>query len=102
MGEARTESVSLVGGVKRPWLWPLVPLYGAVTGLRRWMAGWGGVPQPWLEKPAMSVGTCSAGGAGVTPLVLRLPRLLWKRGYAVGILTRGNGRESSGVERVDP
>jgi tetraacyldisaccharide 4'-kinase len=102
MGEAGAEPVSVVRGVKRPWLWPLVPLYGAVTGLRRWMAGWGIVQQHWLESPVISVGSCSAGGAGKTPLVLLLTRLLSKRGYAVRILTRGYGRGSSGVERVDP
>ena len=35
-------------------------------------------------------------------MVLLLTRLLIKRGYAVRILTRGYGRLSEGVERVDP
>jgi tetraacyldisaccharide 4'-kinase len=89
-------------GVRRPWLWPLVPIYWAVTGLRRWLAGWGLVKRRWLESPVISVGSCSAGGAGKTPMVLLLTRLLIKRGYAVRILSRGYGRLSEGVERVDP
>jgi tetraacyldisaccharide 4'-kinase len=89
-------------GVRRPWLRPLVPLYGAVTGVRRWLAGWGLVRRRWLAGPVISVGSCSAGGAGKTPVVLLLTQLLMRRGYAVRILTRGYGRLSKGVERVDP
>jgi tetraacyldisaccharide 4'-kinase len=89
-------------GVRRPWLWPLVPIYWAVTGLRRGLAGWGLVRRRWLDSPVISVGSCSAGGAGKTPMVLLLTRLLIKRGYAVRILSRGYGRLSEGVERVDP
>jgi tetraacyldisaccharide 4'-kinase len=89
-------------GARRPWLWPLVPIYWAVTGLLRWLAGWGLARRRWLESPVISVGSCSAGGAGKTPMVLLLTRLLTKRGYAVRILSRGYGRLSKGVERVDP
>jgi tetraacyldisaccharide 4'-kinase len=89
-------------GARRPWLWPLVPVYGAVTGVRRWLAGWGLMRRRWLAGPVISVGSCSAGGAGKTPVVLLLTQLLMRRGYAVRILTRGYGRLSKGVERVDP
>ena len=89
-------------GARRPWLWPLVPVYWSATGLRRWLAGWGLVRRRWLESPVISVGSCSAGGAGKTPMVLLLTRLLIRRGYAVRILSRGYKRLSKGVERVDP
>ncbi len=89
-------------GARRPWLWPLVPVYWAATGLRRWLTGWGLVQRGWLEGPVISVGSCSAGGAGKTPMVLLLTRLLIKRGYAVRILSRGYRRRSKGVERVNP
>ncbi len=89
-------------GARRPWLWPLVPVYAAVTGMRRWLAGWGLWRRRWLENPVISVGSCSAGGAGKTPLVLLLTRILIKRGYAVRILSRGYKRPSKAVERVDP
>ncbi|CAN5545964.1 tetraacyldisaccharide 4'-kinase [soil metagenome] len=87
---------------RRPWLLPLVPVYGAVTGARRWLAGWGLARRRWLKGPVISVGSCSAGGAGKTPVVLLLARLLTKRGYAVRVLTRGYGRRSDAVERVNP
>ncbi len=55
-----------------------------------------------LDDAVISVGSLSAGGAGKTPVVLLLARLLSRRGYAVRILTRGYGRGSKVVERVDP
>jgi tetraacyldisaccharide 4'-kinase len=87
--------------IARPWLRPLVPLYGAVTGLKRAMARWGLMRQRWLAGPVISVGSVSAGGAGKTPVVLLLAEVLKRRGYGVRILTRGYGRESDAVERVD-
>jgi tetraacyldisaccharide 4'-kinase len=88
--------------VKRPWLRPLVPVYSALTGGRRWLAGWGLVQRRWLAGPVISVGSCSAGGAGKTPMVLLLTQILIRRGYAVRILTRGYGRLSGLVEKVNP
>jgi tetraacyldisaccharide 4'-kinase len=64
------------------------------------MAWWGLMRRRWLASPVISVGSVSAGGAGKTPVVLLLARILTRRGYAVRILTRGYGRRSSGVERV--
>jgi tetraacyldisaccharide 4'-kinase len=55
-----------------------------------------------LDSPVISVGSCSVGGAGKTPMVLLLAQILKKRGYEVSILTRGYGRHSRGVERVNP
>ena len=88
--------------IARPWLRPLVPVYGMVTGLKRGLARWGLLKQRWLVSPVISVGSCSAGGAGKTPVVLLLAKILTRRGYAVRILTRGYGRLSEAVERVDP
>ena len=63
-----------------------------------------GMGRRWLASPVISVGSCSAGGAGKTPMVLLLTRLLTKRGYSVRILSRGYRRqaESSAVQRVNP
>jgi tetraacyldisaccharide 4'-kinase len=87
--------------IARPWLRALVPVYGAVTGLKRRLVRWGVLERRWLKDPVISVGSCSAGGAGKTPVVLLLAKILSRRGYAVRILTRGYGRESTAVERVD-
>ncbi|WP_263383251.1 tetraacyldisaccharide 4'-kinase [Granulicella arctica] len=84
--------------MKRPLLLPLVPVYGA--GL--WVARRFGGEAKRLRSPVVSVGSLSAGGAGKTPVVAALASLLKREGYAVDILSRGYGRGSQAVERVDP
>jgi tetraacyldisaccharide 4'-kinase len=80
----------------------LVPLYAAVVGAKNaaYERGW---TQPQrLKWPAVSVGNLSVGGAGKTPLVIRLAQLLAAEGIAADVLSRGYGRSGSNVERVDP
>jgi tetraacyldisaccharide 4'-kinase len=88
--------------LRRPLLLPLVPLYGAALAAKKQMfrAGW--LKQNRLTHPVISVGSVSAGGAGKTPVVLLLAGILRRRGYAVRILTRGYGRTSELIERVEP
>jgi tetraacyldisaccharide 4'-kinase len=88
--------------VKRPWLLPLVPVYAAGLAVKRWMVKRGWLMQRRLRYPVVSVGSVSAGGAGKTPMVLLLAELMERSGYAVRILTRGYGRQSQTVERVEP
>ena len=47
-----------------------------------------------LQWPVISVGNLSVGGAGKTPVVIALARLLTAQGIGVDILTRGYGRRS--------
>jgi tetraacyldisaccharide 4'-kinase len=88
--------------VRRPLLLPLAPLYGAVLALKRRLFRWGWLKQRHLQNPVISVGSVSAGGAGKTPMVLMLARLLRHRGYDVRILTRGYKRSSLKTARVEP
>jgi tetraacyldisaccharide 4'-kinase len=83
-------------------LLPLAPLYGAALALKRRMFQWGWLTQRRLQNPVISVGSVSAGGAGKTPMVLMLARILRQRGYDVKILTRGYKRSSSKTARVEP
>ncbi|NYF79307.1 tetraacyldisaccharide 4'-kinase [Granulicella arctica] len=85
--------------VRRPLLLPLVPLYAAGLRLKRRLFS-GEVRR--LAHPVISVGSLSAGGAGKTPVVQALVELLVRHGYAVDVLSRGYGRGSGEVERVDP
>lgn len=87
---------------RRPWLVPLTPLYSMVVVVKRHMYRWGWLKQRRLPFPVISIGSVSAGGAGKTPFVAMLARLLERRGYAVSILTRGYGRTSDVIERVEP
>lgn len=88
--------------VRRPWLLPLVPIYRAALAVKAQMFRWGWLRRKRLASPVISVGSVSAGGAGKTPVVLMLATMLRQRGYAVRILTRGYGRSSATVERVEP
>ena len=87
---------------RRPLLLPLVPLYGAALALKREMFRLGWLQQHRLPNPVISVGSVSAGGAGKTPMVLLLAKMLRHRGYAVRILTRGYKRGSAVTTRVEP
>jgi tetraacyldisaccharide 4'-kinase len=87
---------------RRPLLLPLAPLYGAALAMKRRLFQWGWLKQSRLESPVISVGSVSAGGAGKTPMVLMLARILRHRGYAVRILTRGYKRSSDATARVEP
>jgi tetraacyldisaccharide 4'-kinase len=53
-----------------------------------------------LQRPVVSVGSISAGGAGKTPVVIALARMLHARGWDVDVLSRGYGRVGHGVEWV--
>jgi tetraacyldisaccharide 4'-kinase len=88
--------------IRRPWLLPLAPLYGAALAMKRRLFQLGWLKQNRLTSPVISVGSVSAGGAGKTPMVLMLARILRHRGYAVRILTRGYKRSSEITSRVEP
>jgi tetraacyldisaccharide 4'-kinase len=79
----------------------LVPLYAAAAGAKKAAYDRGWAKPRRLAWPVVSVGNLSVGGAGKTPLVIRLAQLAAAGGVAVDVLSRGYGRNGSGVERVD-
>jgi tetraacyldisaccharide 4'-kinase len=85
----------------RPWAWPLVPIYATVIAVKSWMRRVGLLSSRRLRWPVVSVGAISSGGAGKTPVVIALAKLLKDRGWEVNVLTRGYGRAGTGTERVD-
>ena len=89
-------------GSRRPWAWPLVPLYAAALALKDGLRRIGVLRTQRLTWPVVSVGSLSAGGAGKTPVVIALAELLRAQGWNVDVLSRGYGRSGRGVERVDP
>ena len=82
---------------RRSWAWPLVPLYAAVLRAKDALRG----EAKTLAWPVVSVGSVSAGGAGKTPVVIALAKVLRERGWRVDVLSRGYGREGSGIARVE-
>jgi tetraacyldisaccharide 4'-kinase len=77
-------------------LWPLGVLYGTITTLRMRRKGFeAGVP-------VVCVGNYHLGGAGKTPTVLALAKLLHELGEKPVVLSRGYGGERRGPVMVDP
>lgn len=85
---------------RRRWGRPLVPVYAAALRVKEWLRSAGVLRTRRLEWPVISVGSVSAGGAGKTPVVIALARLLRDAGWNVDVLSRGYGRAGSGIERV--
>jgi tetraacyldisaccharide 4'-kinase len=72
-------------------------MYGSIVRYRN--ARFDRIPAQRLSRPVISVGNLSVGGAGKTPLVICLARLLAKE--HPDVLSRGYGRSGSQAERVD-
>ncbi len=74
---------------------PLCALYGALARLHKALT-W---PRR-LDVPVIVVGNLVVGGAGKTPTVIALVRLLRAYGWTPGVVSRGDGRRTAGVLQV--
>jgi tetraacyldisaccharide 4'-kinase len=72
----------------------LSAVYGAAAAWRREWYARHPEQQHRLERPVISVGNLRVGGAGKTPIVEHLARLLIAHGERPAILTRGYGRRT--------
>jgi tetraacyldisaccharide 4'-kinase len=81
---------------------PLTWLFGQMVKARNVRYDDGRTPVQRLRLPVISVGNLSVGGSGKTPFVQTLGRWLRAQGIAYDVLSRGYGRSSRGVLRVDP
>ena len=86
----------------RRFLLPLVPLYRLALALRELRLGSPLEPVRRLRFPVVSIGSLSAGGSGKTPLTIALAQALTQRGLRVDVLSRGYGRHSQAVVRINP
>jgi tetraacyldisaccharide 4'-kinase len=75
---------------------PLAALYGAIAAQRLQRKGLN------AGIPVLCVGNYHVGGAGKTPTVLALAKLLRELGEAPVVLSRGYGGKLRGPVRVDP
>lgn len=82
---------------------PLAWIFSLGVWLRNWGYDHGLFCVRALNRPVISVGNLSMGGAGKTPLCDALIKGLRDRGCRVGVLSRGYGRrDPKRVLRVDP
>lgn len=81
--------------VLRYLLFPIVPIYYAVTWLRNKLYDSGFKKSTAYAFPVLCVGNLSVGGTGKTPMIEYLIRLL-KPKYRVATLSRGYKRQTSG------
>lgn len=83
-------------------LLPLSWLFAGLVSLRRWTYRRGLRRITRLPVPVVVVGNLTAGGAGKTPLTLRLVEWLRAAGYSPGILSRGYGGRAREPMSVGP
>ncbi|MCS6980797.1 MAG: tetraacyldisaccharide 4'-kinase [Flavobacteriales bacterium] len=83
-------------------LGPISLLYGIVVWTRNkfFDAGLLKIYEPLY--PVISVGNITTGGTGKTPFCMMLAKFFLDRGIPVVYISRGYGRQSRGLRRVDP
>ncbi len=79
---------------------PISAFYLALTTIWRWMFRIGLRGSARLPVRVIVVGNVVAGGAGKTPTVLAIAEHLHRQGFHVGLVSRGYGRKSKGVQEV--
>ena len=83
-----------------PFLIPMSWLYGCIIWVRNQFYNFGWIKIRSFNKPIISVGNITSGGTGKTPLVINLAKLLQKMKKTPGIISRGYGRKSKGLQVV--
>jgi tetraacyldisaccharide 4'-kinase len=83
------------------WLKPLAAVYraGQAADRARQLRQ---QPEDLRNASIVVVGNLTAGGAGKTPLVIRICELLGGAGLKAGVISRGYGRKGAGLLRVGP
>jgi tetraacyldisaccharide 4'-kinase len=81
-------------------LQPLSWLYGAAVSVRRSAYERGWLRSHAVGTPVIVVGNLTVGGTGKTPLTIWLAQQLRQRGLEVGLVSRGYGRQQSGLRPV--
>ncbi|WP_342617388.1 tetraacyldisaccharide 4'-kinase [Rhodoferax sp. GW822-FHT02A01] len=87
-------------GVIATLLLPISLVYAALVFLRRWTYQSGLRKAKVLDRPVIVVGNAIAGGAGKTPTTVSIVLHLRSRGWKVGVVSRGYGRQSDDVRAV--
>ncbi len=81
-------------------LWPLSRVYSVLVRLRMGLYRLGVLPVQRLPVPVVVVGNVLVGGTGKTPVVMAMVAHLQGRGWQVGVISRGYGRQTAGCLEV--
>lgn len=76
-------------------------VYGGAVALRRLAFHRRWFKAHRVSAPVIVVGNLTVGGTGKTPLTISLVEWLQRRGWTPGVVSRGHGRRSKGLVRVD-
>lgn len=77
-------------------LLPFAVIYGIITGIRNWLYNWRLLKQTRFDIHTIGVGNLAVGGAGKTPLVEYLIKLMRAESLKTATLSRGYKRKTSG------
>src|SRR3954467_8447415 len=81
---------------------PFSLLYGVVTLFRNLVYDWHLLREKRFDIHTIGVGNLAVGGAGKTPLIEYLIRLLQGEQYRIATLSRGYKRHTSGFRLAGP
>ena len=81
---------------------PLARLYGGLQRLSRLGRERRALRRPQPGVPVLVVGNLIVGGAGKTPSTIAIVQALRDAGWSPGVVSRGHGRQGSGVCAVGP
>lgn len=81
-------------------LWPVSLVYGGLIALRRSAYAMGLFKAQRVPALVIVVGNVVAGGAGKTPVTIALAKHLLVRGFKVGVISRGHGRQTRDTRDV--
>ncbi|MFP4472435.1 MAG: tetraacyldisaccharide 4'-kinase [Candidatus Omnitrophota bacterium] len=95
----RNERRGLCADTARVLLRVLSWVYGTIVCFQRRLYTSGMIPRAGLGRPTLCVGNVTTGGAGKTPVVMRILRYLRATGHRPAVLMRGYmpGRASDGA-----
>ena len=86
----------LLSQLLRPFSW----IYCFIILIRNYLYNHTILTKTQFNIPIISIGNITTGGTGKSPMVIYIAKQLIKIGYKPGIISRGYGRKSSGLQIV--